>query len=118
MTIVSLPTGLTDQEKEYVIERLPLSTLIQFCQAEQVIELSIFGSTLRDDFREDSDFDFLFVLAPERKIGLFDLVRMEKKLSELVNRPVDLISKKGIEQSRNYIRRRKILESARVIYVA
>lgn len=118
MDSTSTKTNLTTEEKERILSRFSLSDIIQFCTQENIIELSVFGSVLRDDFREDSDLDFLFLLSPKRKISLFDLVHMEKKLSELVNRPVDLISKKGIEQSRNYIRRRNILESARVIYVA
>jgi predicted nucleotidyltransferase len=45
-----------------------------------------------------------------------DHVRMEEELSEILGRPVDLVSKRGIERSQNWIRRIEILSSARVIH--
>jgi len=46
------------------------------------------------------------------------MVRMEDELSVMFGRDVDLVSRRGIEASRNSIRRRAILESAKVIYAA
>lgn len=42
---------------------------------------------------------------------------MKAELESLVNRKIDLVSKKAIEKSRNWIRRRNILSSFEVIYV-
>ena len=42
----------------------------------------------------------------------------EEELAEIFGRPVDLLSRKAVERSRNPFRRRSILESARVIYDA
>ena len=44
--------------------------------------------------------------------------RDEQELEQLLGRPVDLIERKSVERSENYIRRKSILESAEVIYAA
>lgn len=49
---------------------------------------------------------------------LFDLVRMERELKEIFGRPVDLVSRRGIEMSRNDIRKNAILTSAEAVYAA
>jgi hypothetical protein len=43
---------------------------------------------------------------------------MEDELKELLGREVDLSERRAVEQSDNYIRRRRILGSARTVYVA
>ena len=73
---------------------------------------------LRDDFGPESDIDVLVSFLPEAEHGLLDLVAMEEELGRLHGRKVDLVSRRGIERSRNYIRRRAILDSAEVIYAA
>ena len=90
----------------------------EFCRKWKIYELALFSSALRDDFMPDSDYDFLVRFAPEADWSLFDHVRMEIELKELLGREVDLVSRRAIEQSRNWIRRKAILESAEVIYVA
>ena len=82
-----------------------------------VAELSVFGSVLRPDFRSDSDIDFLVTFKPDAPVLGFAFYHMEEELRALVSRNVDLITRKGIERSRNWIRRRNILSSARPIYV-
>jgi hypothetical protein len=41
---------------------------------------------------------------------------LREELARLLNREVDLVSRRGIERSRNWIRRERILGSAKVIY--
>lgn len=89
-----------------------------FCEHWQITEFALFGSVLREDFRPDSDVDVLVSFSPEAHHTLFDLVRMENELKEIFKREVDLVSRRGIEQSRNYLRRNEILSSAQVIYAA
>jgi len=60
----------------------------------------------------------LVSFAPDAKVTLFDMVHMQDELKEIFGREVDLISKKGLENSRNYLRRKAILDSAQVIHVA
>jgi predicted nucleotidyltransferase len=97
---------------------LPMDKLEAFCQKWQIIELALFGSILREDFRPDSDVDFLVTFAQEAKRSLFDIVDMKDELEAMLGRVVDVVNRAGIERSKNYIRRKAIFESAEVIYVA
>jgi len=90
----------------------------EFCRKWNVRELSLFGSILRDDYRPDSDVDMLFDFEPHARRTLLDLVAMREELCDLLGRPVDLISRKGVERSGNTARRDAILSSARVLYAA
>ena len=81
-----------------------------------MIEFALFGSVLRDDFRPDSDVDVMVQFEPEAHPTLFDLVEMEGELKQIFGRDVDLVTRKGIESSRNYLRRKAILSSVNVIY--
>jgi predicted nucleotidyltransferase len=77
---------------------------------------AVFGSILRDDFRADSDVDFLYALKPHTRWSLFDLIHVEEELTQLLGRKVDLVGKASIEQSHNWLRKHNILSSAKVIY--
>jgi predicted nucleotidyltransferase len=89
-----------------------------FCRRWKVAEFALFGSVLRDDFGADSDIDILVRFAPDAGATLFDMVNMEDELRAMFGREVDLVSRRGIEASRNQIRRQAILDSAEVIYAA
>ena len=97
--------------------QLPEDQIIEFCQRWKIIEFSLFGSVLRDDFRPDSDIDVLVTFAPDAKRGLLTLAKMKYELEDLLGREVDLVSKHAIETSHNWIRRKEILGTAQVIYV-
>lgn len=90
-----------------------------FCEKWQIAEFAIFGSTLRDDFRTEgenpSDIDILYLPMPKVNYG-FEIFDMKEELENLFARKVDFISKKAIQNSRNWLRRKTILESAQVIY--
>jgi uncharacterized protein len=95
---------------------LPTEQIAAFCDRWQVDEFALFGSVLRDDFRPDSDIDVMVQFHPAAHPTLFDLVAMEEELKTLFQREVDLVTRKGIETSRNYLRRKAILSSVQVIY--
>jgi uncharacterized protein len=92
--------------------------LADFCQRWKITEFALFGSVLREDFRPDSDVDVLVTFAPEAEWSLFDDVDMEEELSVIFGRKVDLVSRRAVERSDNWIRRKAILSSAEPIYVA
>jgi predicted nucleotidyltransferase len=92
--------------------------IANFCRRWKVVEFSLFGSILREDFHPDSDVDVLVRFAPDAQISLFDLVDMQNELKDVFGREVDLVEKEAIQQSENYIRRKSILENAEVIYAA
>jgi predicted nucleotidyltransferase len=94
------------------------AALRAFCERWGIVELAIFGSALRDDFRPDSDIDLLVTFARDTRATLFDLDTIESELAALLGRPVDLVSRPGIERSKNEFRREAILGSARVVYAA
>ncbi len=70
---------------------LPEKKITDFCKKNYIIKLSLFGSVLREDFRIDSDLDFLVEFKPGKVPGLIKLCRMQRELSEILNgRKVDL----------------------------
>ena len=97
---------------------VPKEKIADFCRRWKIIEFALFGSVLRGDFRPESDIDVLVTFAPDARWSLFDHVEMQDELKALFGRNVDLVSRRGIERSRNPIRRKEILESAEVIYAA
>ena len=97
---------------------LPMDKIEAFCRKWKIKELSVFGSALRSDFRPDSDIDFLVTFTDDAAWSLLDHAGMELELEALLNRAVDLVSRRGIERSKNQIRRHEILMSARSIYHA
>lgn len=90
--------------------------LKKLCKQWKISEVFVFGSALRDDFRPDSDVDLLIDFEKDAKWSLLHLVRMKEQFSELFQRPVDLITRRGLEQSRSDIRRRSILSTAEPLY--
>ncbi len=82
----------------------------------KVSELALFGSTQDGNFNPDSDIDLLVTFKENSQIGLFDMVRMRYELKDIFERDVDLISRRGLEASPNYLRREEILSTALVVY--
>lgn len=95
--------------------------LSNFCHKWQIAELALFGSILREDFREEgedpSDIDILYLHTAEANYGL-EIFEMQEELEALFDRKVDFVSKKAILNSRNWLRRQNILNSHRIIYHA
>ena len=60
-------------------------------RAAGICHLSLFGSVARGDDEADSDVDLAAELDPEARIGLFALAALERRLSDLIGRPVDLL---------------------------
>jgi uncharacterized protein len=96
----------------------PAEPIRELCRRWQIVELSLFGSALREDFRPDSDIDLLVRFAPGARWSLFDHARMERELEEVLGREVDLLSRAAVERSANWIRREEILRTAQPVYAA
>ncbi|HLF17118.1 MAG TPA: nucleotidyltransferase family protein [Candidatus Thermoplasmatota archaeon] len=73
--------------------RIPKGELAGFCRRNRIRELSLFGSVLRSDFRPESDVDVLVEFEEGHGPGLLGLVAMERELSSLIGRRVDLNTK-------------------------
>jgi uncharacterized protein len=100
---------------EPLVVFLPQAAIAAFCQHWKIQEFYLFGSILRDDFRPDSDIDVMVQFVPDARWG-FEIVDMKQELEKIFGREVDLLTKKSIEQSENWIRRKEILGTARLIY--
>lgn len=97
---------------------LPPSVLEPFCRRWHIRELAVFGSILGPRFGPDSDVDVLVTFDPTADWSLLDLVRMEEELSDATGRRVDLLTRRGVEASRNPRLKMAILGSATTLYAA
>ncbi|MBI4495012.1 MAG: nucleotidyltransferase family protein [Chloroflexi bacterium] len=88
--------------------------LAQVCRRHQVRELALFGSALRPDFHEGSDIDLLVEFEPDAQVGFLALSRLQRELSELFGRKVDLVPKGGLKP----VLRHEVLAHAQVLYAA
>jgi len=95
-------------------------SLAALCRRFHVRRLEVFGSATRDqDFDPDrSDTDLLIEFEPGAEPGMAGFLNVKEALEQVLGRPVDLIDRNAVEQSRNYLRRRRILQEAEPIFVA
>lgn len=114
----SVPGGLQGFQNCETAIALPKQAIADFCIRWKIDEFYLFGSILRTDFRAESDVDTMVQFAPEAQVGLFELAAMKRELEETFSRRVDLITKKSIKNSDNWIRRKEILGTARLLYAA
>ncbi len=92
--------------------------LRDLCRRFRVRRLEVFGSAARGDFDPArSDIDFLVEFAGDDD-DLARFVDFKQALESLLARRVDLVDRKAIESSRNYIRKRHILTDAKPVYAA
>ena len=91
---------------------LPLDSLKKLCKKYYVRELALFGSVLRDDFQPDSDIDFLVEFEADASISFFELTGLQRALSDLIGRKVDVVVKDGLKP----VIRDRVINSAKVIY--
>ena len=83
-----------------------------FCTLWKVKELAVFGSVVRSDFRPGSDLDVLVMPSVGVVWSLMDLGSMREELMGISGRSVDLLVRRAVEASPNWIRRKAILDSA------
>lgn len=86
--------------------------LAEFCRRHHIGKLSLFGSALGDGFRSDSDIDILVEFHADIPVGLIRLSAIERELSDLLGRTVDL---RTPEELSPYIRE-EVTRSAVVQY--
>lgn len=97
---------------------LPMDQIAEFCTRWGISEFALFGSVLRDDFGPESDIDVLVRFSYGRRYTFKDVLQMEREITDILGRDVDLVDRETIESSENYLRRRAILNSVRLIYAA
>lgn len=81
-----------------MLARIPIDQdkLAAFCRKHHIRRLSLFGSVLRDDFRDDSDVDVLYEFQAGHSVG-WEIIRIEDELSELFGRKVDFVSERCLK---------------------
>ncbi|MFH1197634.1 MAG: nucleotidyltransferase domain-containing protein [bacterium] len=83
-----------------------------YCKANGIKKLSLFGSFSKNSFNADSDIDLLVEFEDNMEYGLLDISRMENELTEIVRRKVDL--RTPDELSRYF--RENVVKEAQVKY--
>jgi len=92
---------------------LNYADVIRLCKKYCIIEFSIFGSSIRDDFTQDSDVDILVSFDRNSKTTLFDIIELEDEISSLLNRKADIVDKDSLK---NPIRKNKIISTREILY--
>ncbi|MBX9845134.1 MAG: nucleotidyltransferase domain-containing protein [Xanthobacteraceae bacterium] len=93
--------------------------LAALCRRYGVKRLEVFGSAARGLDFDPSKSDFDFLVEFEQRSDLPPVEQFfgfAEALESLLGRPVDLVERKAVEASRNYIRRRAILRHAETVY--
>jgi uncharacterized protein len=94
---------------------IPHEQLAQFCRANHIRKLSLFGSVLKGTARPDSDVDLLVEFEPDARPSLLDMARIEFELSAFLGgKRVDL--RTAGDLSRYF--RDEVIREAEVQYVA
>jgi predicted nucleotidyltransferase len=92
----------------------PMEAIVSLCRRYQVRELAVFGSALRDDFSPGSDVDLLVEFEEDAQIGFLGLSRLQRELSALLGRRVDLVPRNGLKPTI----RQEVLSRAESLYAA
>ena len=69
---------------------VPEAEIAEFCRRNGIGKLSLFGSVLTDRFSDASDVDMLVEFEPDHRVGFLSLAAMERELSDILGRKVDL----------------------------
>ncbi len=97
---------------EQLSTAFPIAEIREYCAAQPILRLSVFGSAARDELTPESDIDLLVEYMPDASVGLFDMGGHLMDLQDIVGRNVDLVTPKGLCP---YIRD-EVLDDARQIY--
>jgi predicted nucleotidyltransferase len=82
------------------------SLVERLARANRIRSVRVFGSVARGDETEESDIDLL--VDPEPDASLFDLAQFELDLEALLERPVDVVSRRSLDA----VRDRAVLDDA------
>jgi hypothetical protein len=92
----------------------PAEPIRALCEEYHVRELALFGSARTERFRAGSDIDLLVQFDADAEIGFLELAALQRRLSAVLGRKVDLVPKDGLKPTI----RDEVLASAEVIYAA
>jgi len=93
---------------------IPRKDIADFCRQHRIKRLAVFGSAVRKDFRYTSDVDLLVEFEPDAQVGFIALSRLQRELSAIFGRQVDLVPRNGLKPKI----RDAVLSSAEELYAA
>jgi predicted nucleotidyltransferase len=75
-----------------------MNRIKELCKQNKVKTFSAFGSVTRDDFKNDSDIDFIVDFEETDPFKYTDLYfQLKEQLEQLLKRQIDLIEERGIK---------------------
>jgi len=84
--------------------------IVNIIKKQGIKKAGIFGSYARGEQKDTSDIDIL--IEPTKKMGFFDIIRLENELKKRLNKNVDLLTYASIH---NLLRNRILKEEVRII---
>lgn len=92
------------QKIKEAVEKDPLSKDIQ--------KVSIFGSYIHGDFKENSDVDVLIEFTPLARIGFFKLAQIKRNMERHTDREIDLLTPEAISK----FFKEDVIKEAEIVY--
>jgi len=80
-----------------------------YAEQYEIIEIGVFGSTARNEIREDSDVD---ICIKTRTPNPFMLAHIKEAIEELVHKPVDIVR---VRENMNPFLKKRIEKEARYV---
>lgn len=78
---------------------MKLSQQRHLLKSYQVTTISLFGSVARGEEASGSDVDLLVEFEPTAQIGMFEFIRLRRKLSQMLGCNVDLATPGSLHKS-------------------
>ncbi len=78
----------------------------EFCNKNDIEYLGIFGSHARGDAKESSDVDVLIRF--KKRKSLLEFIRMERALSKIMRKKVDMVTENGVSKYLRDIIKREV----------
>jgi len=91
---------------------IPKDVVADFCQRHQIRRLAL----LQKSLTSEAELALIVEFDSDAKVGLLHLARMEKELSEALDRSTHLMTYKGVEKSPNPLFKEAIVDSAVIQY--
>ena len=79
---------------------------------DEIKKISLFGSHLSGEEREDSDVDLLIEFSPSARVGFFKFIDIQEQIARSLGREVDLLTPEALSK---YFRE-DVLKEAEVVY--
>lgn len=81
----------------------------------QIKEIAVFGSSIRDDFDDDSDIDMLIEFHHSEAISLYDIIDIQEYFEKITKQAIDIVEPAELC---NPYRRAHILKTKEILYAA